>query len=172
MRPKDLLIRTAIDVRKFGASHSGSVLKVPLKTVSGVGTPMWQAWTPRVAMNGVYLDPSHYDIIHCYYTFWGDLIIWFAHFDIHDYEGRHNTQMSFDKPTGVPPFFSSGDGNFDLIGYYNSTTSLIVHTNSSDTVFYVNLYDGGIVFFPVADYQIDVFLGGFGILDPSFSMPV
>jgi hypothetical protein len=172
MRPKDLLIRTATDVRKYGASHSGSVLKVPQQTVGGVGTPMWQAWTPRVAFDGIYLDPLNYDILHCYYTFWSDLIVWFAYFNVNGYEGRQNTQMSFDKPTSVPPFFSSGDGSFDFLGYYASITSLIVNTNGTDTVFYVNLYDASTILFPVAYSGIKVFVSGIGILDPSFSMPV
>jgi hypothetical protein len=173
MRPKDLLIRTATDVRKYGASHSGSVLKVPQQTVGGVGTPMWQAWTPRVAFDGTYLDPSHYDILHCYYTFWSDLIVWFAYFSVNEYEGRARTQMSFDKPTSAPPFFSSGDGSFGPLGYYSLTVSLIVNTNGTDTVFYVNLYNGSSDIFDYPTwYGMKVFLSGIGILDPSFSMPV
>jgi hypothetical protein len=173
MRPKDLLIRTATDVRKYGASHSGSVLKVPQQTVGGVGTPMWQAWTPRVAFDGTYLDPSHYHIYHCYYTFWGNVIVWYAWIEIDDYEGRARTQMSFDKPTSVPPFFSSGDGSFGLQGYYGLIPSLIVNTNGTDTVFYVTLHNGSLDIFDYPTwYPIRMFLSGIGILDPSFSMPV
>jgi hypothetical protein len=168
MRPKDLLIRTATDVRKYGASHSGSVLKVPQQTVGGVGTPMWQAWTPGIAMGGVYLDPSHYNILHCYFTLWGDFIVWFARFFIIEYEGMEGTQMSFDKP-GTPTFFSFGDGVFDH--YVYPIQSLIVYTNKADSVFYVNYYDGTVAPTNYDPYNVEIELSGIGIIDPSFSMP-
>jgi hypothetical protein len=122
MRPKDLLIRTAIDVRKMGAPHSGSVLKNPGSMAGGGGgMGLWQPFTPGISVGGVYLAATSYTIYDCYYTIWGIMVFWFAYIDINNFEGRTGSLL-MDKPTGCPNFHGPGYGIMSSVGGFQGIT--------------------------------------------------
>jgi hypothetical protein len=160
MRPKDLLIRTAIDVRKYSAPHSGSPLMNPYTRTGGVGMSMWADWVPTFYIDGTALDPTHVTIYKCTYTIWGIMLFWQTNFFVNDAEGLSGG-FRISKPPSYASFLGHGTGIFA-----ETTTWQSITAQAHNILNYMNvqLYDGTDVFTsPLTCY---VSLQGMGVADP------
>jgi hypothetical protein len=162
MRPKDLLIRTALDVRKYSAPHSGSPLMNPYTRTGGVGMSMWADWVPTFSIGGTALDPAHVTIYKCTYTIWGIMIFWQADFFINDSEGLSG-DFTFSKPPHYAGFEGHGTGMLAETDYWQSITA---KANGEFTYLIVQWWDGWVLFSTWHPDSCYISLQGMGVANP------
>jgi hypothetical protein len=159
MRPKDLLIRTALDVRKYSAPHSGSPLMNPYTRTGGVGMSMWADWVPTFYIGGTALDPTHVTIYKCTYTIWGIMLFWQTNFFVNDNEGLTGS-FKISKPPGYSSFLGHGTG---ILAETSPWQSITAQADILYNYIYIQWWDGTAIFNPLSCYMS---LQGMGVANP------